>query len=84
MYFDGGSAGKQGTGGWIAFDPTGGVVAAHARWYGDDRPTVNSAEMQALEDALQGLLEMDTQGTPIVVIGDSKLIIDFCNRAARP
>ena len=56
---------------------------AQALWYGEHKPTVNTTEMQALIDGLVESLPR-LEGMPLVVIGDSKLVIDFCNGAARP
>ncbi len=61
-----------------------GAVALH---FGEQAATNNAAEVQALLALMQWLLAEQARwrGTKgIVVRGDSKLIIDFCNRAARP
>ena len=55
-------------------------------WYGKNKPMVSLVEMQALLDPLerakyQGMVQHCAM---LQVFGDSKLICDFANRAARP
>ena len=87
VHFDGGSGSKLGTGGFVIYDQSGQLVRAIAKWYGPDRPTNNQAEFQSMLDALEalrGCLPADKKRVPVVVVGDSQLVIDFCNRQARP
>ena len=85
-FFDGGSAGKLGTGGYVCFDAVGEWHMGAALWYGKDRATNNEAEAGALRDLLSALMR---RGVPagvatVVIFGDSRLVIDFANRAAKP
>ena len=51
-------------------------------WYGESQPTNNTAEIQALVDALEWVSSVHPR--TLAVHGDSKLAIDFCRRVARP
>ena len=89
-HFDGGAAKAQGVGGFIVWDAEGHVVAAHARFYGSTNSTNNAAEVAALVDLMEWLATHFSRVCNklrvkwVVIKGDSKLIIDFCNRVARP
>lgn len=86
-YFDGGAASRLGTGGFVVFDGDGICVAAVARFYGDEVPTNNRAEVTALKECMEWLAQRVSEGEqlpPIVIFGDSQLVINFCNRRARP
>ena len=52
-------------------------VCAQALWFGESKPTVNTAELAALEWGLERLLQLGAAGK-ILVLGDSKLVLDFC------
>ena len=54
-FFDGGSAGKLGTGGYVCFDSVGDWYTGAALWYGHERATNNKAEASALRDLLVAL-----------------------------
>lgn len=45
MWFDGGSASKLGTGGFVVWDAEGRLLTAQAEWYGDSKTTNNEAEL---------------------------------------
>lgn len=86
-FFDGGAAGKQGTGGFVVFGTDEVCMVAHAMFYGENLGTNNRAEARALRDLMQWLAEHAHQWAnreAIVIYGDSQLIINFCNRRARP
>jgi PAS domain-containing protein len=86
-FFDGGAAKKLGTGGFVVFEPGGTCLTAQARYYGEELDTNNRAEAMALQELMEWLVEHRSAwgGAPAVVIfGDSQLIINFCNRRARP
>jgi ribonuclease HI len=86
-FFDGGAAEKLGTGGFVVFDQTGKCATAWALFYGEELGTNNRAEARALQDLMAWLANHRTcwEGAPAIVIyGDSQLIINFCNRKARP
>ena len=53
------------------------LVVAQALWFGGSRPTVNVAEMGALEWGMERLLSLGVYGQ-VLVLGDSSLAIDFC------
>lgn len=58
---------------------------ARASFYGEDIATNNRAEVTALRECMEWLAEHATGDTPpVVVLGDSQLVVDFCNRRARP
>ena len=82
MYFDGRSADKRGSGGYIIFAPDGKVLGGAACNYGVEAGTVNAAEMESL---LRGLLWLKNNqhlldAPHIVVYGDSDLTVKFLNR----
>lgn len=85
-YFDGGASGRRGSGGFVGYLPSGDVHVGRAEYYGLDAPTNNTSELRALV----GLLEcLQDAGIPegvryVLVLGDSRLVIDFCTRRARP
>lgn len=86
-FFDGGAAKKLGTGGFVVYDGVGECITAQARYYGEGLPTNNKAEAKALEELMDWLDNNPAQwqgGSAVVVYGDSQLIINFCNRKARP
>lgn len=75
----------MGTGGFVVFDDQGECLVADARFYGGDLPTNNRAEVRALWDLMRWLaVEKPDPALPVVVFGDSQLVINFCNRRARP
>ena len=85
-FFDGGAAKQLGTGGTVCYGIDGEWCRGAARWYGADCPTNNTAEVTALCDLMRDLVD---QGVPlgassIVVFGDSRLVVDFANRVAKP
>ena len=59
------------------------LVVAQALWFGGSRPTVNMAEMGALEWGMGKLLSLGVSGQ-VLVLGDSSLAINFCTRRAQP
>ena len=81
LQFDGGAAKREGTGGVLIWNTESRVEVAQALWFGQERPTVNVAEMDALEWGLEKLCELDVMGG-VLVLGDSYLVIDFCTRQA--
>ena len=85
-FFDGGAAQKLGTGGFIVFDAGGKCLRAQASYYGEELATNNRAEAKALEELMTWLVDTRCweKGQAVVVYGDSQLIINFCNRKARP
>ena len=82
-YFDGGARRHEGSGGFWVWDKER-LLVARAVWYGASKPTNNSAEMQALVDCTEWLVETGVARHVVNVHGDSKLMIDFCTRRARP
>lgn len=86
-FFDGGAAQKLGTGGFVVYNGEGKCVTAQARFYGDELPTNNKAEAKALEELMGWLAENQGEwgeAPAVVVYGDSQLVVNFCNRRARP
>jgi ribonuclease HI len=85
-FFDGGAAKKVGTGGFIVFSPEGECIRAQASFYGEELGTNNRAEARALQELMQWLVHTRSweKGQALVVYGDSQLVINFCNRKARP
>lgn len=73
-------------GGYLAFNSLGSCIFAFGKWYGNRYNTNNQAEMLALKQLLLQLKGMDLpdECKLIRVYGDSQLIVDFCNRKARP
>lgn len=55
VYFDGRSADRQGSGGFVAFSPEGKLLAGAAFNYGLEAGTVNAAELESLKRALEWL-----------------------------
>ena len=53
VYFDGRSADKLGSGGFVAFSPTGECLGGAAYNYGAEAGTVNAAELESLKRALE-------------------------------
>ena len=82
-YFDGGARRHEGSGGFWVWDKER-LLVARAIWYGVSKPTNNSAEMQALVDCTEWLVETGVARHVVNMHGDSKLMIDFCTRRARP
>ncbi len=84
--FDGGAAQKLGVGGYCVQDPQGRVILCRGKWYGDAHDTNNEAECQALVDLLGALLDADVIGDAreVMVLGYSRLVVDFAARKARP
>lgn len=84
-YFDGGAAGKAGTGGFICLNGNGCLLFGKGRWCGKERATVNLAEMQALQDLLKHAVLFGVSGhcNVLNVLGNSKLICDVANCIAR-
>lgn len=76
----------MGTGGCIVFAPGGECVAAWASYYGEDTHTNNRAEARALVEVMEWLKSHEDRlgDCPVVIYGDSQLVMDFCNRRARP
>jgi ribonuclease HI len=56
------------------------------RWYGKQNDTNNEAESQALVDLLAELEQGNwlADVTKVIVVGDSRLVLDFATRKARP
>lgn len=88
IYFDGRSADKHGSGGFIAFSPEGSCLGGAAYYYGLEAGTVNAAEAESLKRALEWLEDwLATRGTTapyVVIYGDSDLVVKFLNRQAQP
>ena len=80
LYFDGRSADKQGSGGFIAFSQEGNVLAGPAYNYGREAGTVNAAELESLKRALEWLVKHEVQAPHVVIYGDSDLTVRFINR----
>ena len=84
LYFDGRSADKQGSGGFIAFSPEGKLLAGAAYNYGREAGTVNAAELESLKRALTWLVKQEVRAPHVVIYGDSDLTVRFINRQAQP
>lgn len=84
IYFDGRSADKRGSGGFIAFAPDGSCLGGAAFNYGVEAGTVNAAEMESLARALTWAEQQEVQAPCIVIYGDSDLTVKFLNRQAQP
>ncbi len=62
-------------------------MAAVSIAFGEQQPTNNAAELAALIEAMKWMVDhvQDIQGAcGAIIYGDSKLIMDFCNRSACP
>ena len=86
LYFDGRSADKQGSGGYVVFSPSGELLGGAACNYGSEAGTVNAAEMESL---LRGIRWLERnrellQAPYVVIYGDSDLTVKFLNRQATP
>ena len=84
--FDGGAAQKLGVGGYCIQDAAGRIVSCQGKWYGKQHDTNNEAECQALLDLLGELAQGGAlRGAgEVMVLGDSRLVLDFATRKARP
>ena len=70
----------------MVWDSSGQLLHASSLWFGEEAATNNAAEVNTLV-ALMGWLVRSRgswQEGVVVVRGDSKLVIDFCNKSARP
>lgn len=89
-YFDGGAAKQCGVGGFIVWDASGVVRTAQGLYFGSAHSTNNGSEAAALVTLMRWLatnaagLGVGSTVHWVLIKGDSKLIIDFCNRLARP
>ena len=85
-YFDGGVSAHQGVGGYVCFDENGDLAFGQGAWFGEQCPTSNVVEIEALLMLMQSLVEHGVPGRAdtVLVIGDSQLIIDFANCLAHP
>lgn len=70
----------------MVFEPGGVCRQAWASYYGERVGTNNRAEATALGEVMEWLAQHADElgGAPIVVYGDSQLVMNFCNRRARP
>ena len=59
------------------------LVVAQASWFGGSHPTVNVAETGALAWGMGKLLSLGVKGQ-VLVLGDNRLVIDFCTCRAQP
>ena len=60
-------------------------MSAEAHYFGGDSPTNNTAELRALEEAVLKVVGLCVRsGRGVRFVGDSKLVVDFCLREARP
>lgn len=91
LFFDGSCAGptgsKEGAGGMALYDHQDTQIEGKGEYYGPDIATNNQAEAHALLRALVYLEAnkgMITGCKEVVVMGDSKLIIDYMTGCARP
>ena len=86
-YFDGGCCGGLGSGGFVVYGQDNEQLGGGSMYYGKLSNTNNEVEMSALLDLLTWV---DTHSDELPatktlhVIGDSELMINFMNRAARP
>ena len=70
--FDGGAAGKKGTGGFLVWGPNAELLHVDTLCYGDNVPTNNVAEALAALDTLEWVVRLDKDGTKrVVVLSDS-------------
>ena len=84
-YFDGGAAGKLGAGGYALFGGDGVCLFGRGSWYATGARTNNKAEASALFDLVTAVSRAPPEGVrTLVVYGDSRLVVDFMNRAAKP
>ena len=80
-----GVLGPIGVGGVLVYNAGGQLLAASAYFYGDDASTNNNAEARAMVDSLReadGVSWASVEG--VLVMGDSKLTIQFMHCTARP
>jgi hypothetical protein len=73
LHYDGGCTKKLGTGGFVVQDPEGRYIGGQFKFYGDQKPTNNQAEAQALLDGLSWMVEHLEQVRQRVIVarGDS-------------
>jgi ribonuclease HI len=77
----------MGTGGFVVFGHEEHCLVAKASYYGELWNTNNRAELHALLQLMEWLEHNQSRlsnAPAIVIYGDSQLIINFCNRRARP
>lgn len=82
VYFDGRSADRKGSGGYIAFAPDGTCLGGAAHYYGAEAGTVNAAELESLRRALQWVADRAVEAPYVVIYGDSDLTVKFLHRQA--
>ena len=70
----------------MCFDENSDLAFGQGAWLGERCPTNNVVEMEALLMLMQNLVEhsIPGQADTVLVIGDSRLIVDFANCIARP
>ena len=69
----------------MVWNADGTLVAARGMWFAEQHRTNNTAEMAALVELMRYLVTPAARLLGRVnVVGDSKLIVDFCRRASRP
>ena len=86
-YFDGGCKVKQrlGTQGYLVYRHYGTLLAAAANYHGHKGPANNVSEAWVLVDCITSLDKVCWgETTGLVVTGDSRLVISFMHRTARP
>ena len=61
-YFDGGVSAHQGVGGYVCFYKNGDLAFGQGAWLGEQCPTNNIAEIEALLILMQSLVEHGVPG----------------------
>ena len=85
VHFDGAALKGQGAGGFLAWLPDGRVWRAEVLSFGGKQSTNNIAELTSLLRAAEALAQIcHEERWGVKFDGNSKLIVDFCVRSARP
>ena len=79
---------KVGTGGSLLWGAQGQLLSAWAWRFGGHISTNNAAELEALKGAVEQLASMKLSkaqlGSGVLILGDSELVVGFCNRRYKP
>lgn len=67
----------------MLFDESGECLGGRGLWYGSSAPTNNIAEAQSLVEAMEYVEEVGWTA-PLVILGDSQLIVNFVLRKYKP
>ena len=85
-YLNGGVSAPQGVGGYMYFDENGDLAFSQGAWFGERCLINNIVEIEAFLMLMQSLVEhgVPERADTVLVIRESRLIVDFANRIACP